>query len=327
MKKRKLVTLLVMALLIGSTTAEAMFDAFWGMLVFKPMVRDWFIRGPGDVGTSFANNFHNVICYNPPTSRTLPFMTMLLRILLPIYSLSIVLIGFYLLFVSSSPKGRAKAKSMLSKLIITMVLVSISPQLMEVIFDISRELTDSIFALTTEDSIEYLLTHGAEDMWTMARWLKVPDVELSVIPFILSYVFTWLPYVIISLRNIILTALMILFPLGILFYAIPSLKSIGRTILEQFIVWTSIQAAMALALICTVKAYSVIPIPASTFGGCNYWSWRVPFLWELGLSSHLPLLFCPDVIDLGTFSFGMVAYMMIIVFPMVIVMIFKKFLP
>ncbi len=85
-------------------------------------------------------------------------------ILVPAYILAIVFLGVYLLFLSSSPKGRARAKSMLARLVVGMILVSASPEILSIFFDVSTGVTESI------------LSHGREevdiavDQYTGALW-------------------------------------------------------------------------------------------------------------------------------------------------------------
>ncbi len=339
MRKKKFMNLMALALviiLLMIVSAEAKgiklesLEVLLESLIIKPLIRGLVIAAPIGYwlayqdGTSFVKNFNRVILYNPPTEGILPFLNILLKILFPVYSLLIVSIGFYLLLYSSSPEGRANAKSLLSKLIITLVLISLSSRLIWLIFSISGYLTDSIFSLTSLELIREILNGGIWGMLILSTWLMIPDIELGAVSLMLVYVFAWLPYMVISLRNIVLTALMILFPLGILLYFIPELKSIGKTILEQFLIWTFIQAFMALALVSVAKAFSVTTLVSNPEITCLN-IFPVP-----GINNMLAWFFTS--IDLGTtnlmtLGFGAVAHFSIILVPIVMVLLFKKFLP
>lgn len=311
---------------VGLHTLEALINT----LILKPIIRGLLIALPTGVwlasggGASFSQNFDKVILYNPPVESIYPFMNMLLKIMFPIYALLIVSAGFYLLLCSSSPQGRANAKTLLGKLLVTLVAVSISPKLMQVIFFFSGSLTENIFSLSSLELIKGILTNGIWGMLIMATWLMIPDVELAAIPYMLVHVFAWFPYIIISLRNIVLTALMMLFPAGVLFYFLPGLRSIGKTIIEQFMIWTFIQAFTALALVSVAKAYrvttlvsnpkltclNICPIP-----GCN------------NLLSFLFISIDIGTTDLASIGFGTVAYVVVILSPIIMIMLFNKFLP
>ncbi len=292
-------------------------------------------------GLSFAENCDRAILYNPPVGGVRPLLNLVLKIMLPVYSLLIVFVGFYLLILSSSPEGRTRAKFMLGKLMIVIVLISASPLLIDATFTISRELTEGIFSITGVEIIKDIFKNGHQGMMVYATWLMVPEGVLGLIPFILTFVFAWLPYVIISLRSIMLTALMIAFPLGILFYSIPSLKSIGRTILEQFLVWTFLQAFMAIALVSVAKAYLVtnfdpnptisclhtemVAASAVAIGPAAIVIAIITLLIEIMAVSGMNVPFIST--DLKTLGFGAVAYAVIIISPLIVTTVLKKFLP
>lgn len=352
MKNKKLMSLILILAMLSSTVgggwgsvspvpngvqvniARTMFAPMWSYLILKPFVvryglvllpmRLW-VRGEG---SSFARNFDIVILYNPPSNGILPFLSALLKILTPIYSLLIVSVGFYLLFLSSSPMGRAKAKSMLAKLIITMVIISVSPQIIDAVFGLSSDLTNSIFHLAGKHNIHSILSEGIFSMYVLTSWLVPADVEIGVIPYIMLYMFAWMPYLIISLRTIILTALMLALPAGILLYFIPALKSIGKSILEQFLIWTFMQAFMALALVSVVKAFSVTTLVSNPTISCV----NIPILSQIPfVKDAIDLLFGEMLgagsTDLMTLGFGTVAYVVVVVSPIIMVMLFRKFLP
>lgn len=348
-----LATLGVLTLLLTASVyadsehgSEILLEPAFKYLIIKPLINlgicikhaTWLVLK----GTSFAENFDKAILYNPPVEGVLPFMDMLLKILFPIFFLLIVSIGFYLLLFSSSPEGRAKAKSMLGKLIITMVLVSISPLIIEAIFEISGGLTGGVFSLTGTSLIRGILLEGLRGMMVFSTWLIVPEGVLGLVPYMLTFVFSWMPYMMISLRNIMLTAMMIAFPLGILCYSIPHLKSIGRSILEQFLVWTFLQVFMALALVSVAKAASYIQLDPNPTINCLHAamialpfallgpvalivSAAVSLIIEIMASTGMEVPFIST--NLETIALGLVAYVVVFVSPLIMVTMFKKFIP
>jgi hypothetical protein len=355
MKNRKLMTLIILALTLSmgvraslEREGEKFLEPGFKYLLIRPLINVIGIAIPQAIwirneGLSFADNCDRAILYNPPVETALPFMNMILRILLPVFSLLIVSIGLYLLVLSSSPKGRVRAKSMLGRLMITMVLVSVSPLITRIVFSISSGLTEGIFSLVSMTLIKDILRGGMHGVMVLTTWLMTPEAVLGLIPFILTFVFSWMPYLVISLRNIVLTALMIALPLGILLYSIPSLKSIGKTILEQFLVWTFLQSFMALGLVSVAKAFSTInlnPNPTinclhtemigtaalvSTGGTAAIIIAVLSILGEvIGISGAvIPFIST----DLKTLGFGIVAYAIVFVSPLLMVAMFKKFLP
>jgi len=100
--------------------------------------------------SSATRNFHThireYVFINPdPTNpELLRVMGFFISITQGFYIISIILTGFYLLFISGSARGRAKAKYVLGKLVMGMVLVSISPFLLQLLFQFSSSLTSAI---------------------------------------------------------------------------------------------------------------------------------------------------------------------------------------
>ncbi len=85
-----------------------------------------------------------VINPNPAHPEIRRVMGFFISLAIAFYFVAIPLTGFYLLFVSGSARGRAKAKYTLGKLIIGMFFVSISPYLIELLFQFSGSLTGAI---------------------------------------------------------------------------------------------------------------------------------------------------------------------------------------
>lgn len=74
---------------------------------------------------------------NPLDSQILGVMNFFIILAQIFYILAITVTGFYLLFISGSVRGRAKAKYTLGRLIIGMLLVSISPYILNYLFNFS----------------------------------------------------------------------------------------------------------------------------------------------------------------------------------------------
>lgn len=66
----------------------------------------------------------------------------------PLYVLSIAVTAFYLVFVTGSPSGRAKAKSLMKDLVIGMMIISLSPLLLEALLTFSANATDAVMKQT-----------------------------------------------------------------------------------------------------------------------------------------------------------------------------------
>jgi len=87
-----------------------------------------------------------------------------IHLLIPFYVLALVSLGVYILFLSTSPKGRSRAKSMVSKLIIGMILVTISPHLLNFFFTLSENVTKNILTQGEEEVTDAVGTYTGV-MW------------------------------------------------------------------------------------------------------------------------------------------------------------------
>lgn len=89
------------------------------------------------------NNLVRYIVENPDlrTEASHNLIRYFLSLLYPLYILAIVVTGFYILFLPGSIVGRSRAKSLLGKLIVSMVLVSFSPHIMNVLLTFTEQST------------------------------------------------------------------------------------------------------------------------------------------------------------------------------------------
>ena len=91
------------------------------------------------------------------------------------FILAIAATALYIIFSSGAPKKRAKAKSMLGRLVMGMLLVSISPYLMKMFLDLSSGMTETILN-QTDSSV-------AATIYTDIIWkLYYPQVLIIILP-------------------------------------------------------------------------------------------------------------------------------------------------
>jgi len=224
--------------------------------LIRVWLRSWFVFHTiqGHFMQKYAYSFPmnlQVILENPDPSNpaVLNLTRFFINILLPLYVIAIIANGFYLLMMSTSIEGRGKAKSLFVRLVASMVVLSLSTHLMILLFSVSRELTESIFSMISTTEIRLILESAAENVfWMFARLTPVDD-EMGIIFHMLLFVLAILPYISVLLRYILLTMLVIAFPLSIFLYSIPVLQGIGRKMLEQTLVWTFLQVMFALVIV------------------------------------------------------------------------------
>ena len=98
------------------------------IILWNPTVYCW----PGETGCSVSAGIDKLLPY-------------FVDILTPLYIAAILFTGLYYIVKSTNPRGRARAKSMLGKLLYSMVLVAMSPILYQSLLDISGMLTYAIY--------------------------------------------------------------------------------------------------------------------------------------------------------------------------------------
>jgi hypothetical protein len=204
--------------------------------------------------TSFSHNFYAATVSNPsPRDPGIyNFILFLVRIIEPVYSLVIMFIAFYLLFMPVSPASRAKAKHILTRLLISMVLISLSIPLIELLLDLSAEMTKSVFSLVSLVEVKEVLGGAAHNVFWVFALTSVGHEEIGLPYLMLMFAMAFIPYIVIGLRYILITLFIALFPLAVLLYTLPGFKGIGKKMLEQLIVWTFLQVFIALIIVVFV---------------------------------------------------------------------------
>ena len=138
------------------------------------------------------DNFLNVvfdgikyaILINPNPDDVQTLLDAYITFLHPLYSLMIVITGFYLIFMSGSPAGRAKAKQSFWKLILSMVLVTISLDIFKLLLRISLGLSRTV--LSTSGATDFTLG-GAVLAYIPICIFAVPVVLLCIVSIGIRY--------------------------------------------------------------------------------------------------------------------------------------------
>jgi len=142
-----------------------------------------------------------------------------------LYISAIIVIGLYLMFFSGSPVGRARAKSMLP----------------HVVLNPEGEM----------NPIDYFMSKFQDFSWF--------SLEASIAFLFLALLILSLPLIIISIRYLAVTLFTMILPLTIFLYLFLPTRGIGRLLLEQTLLWTSVQVTESVALISVVAIISLLP--------------------------------------------------------------------
>lgn len=178
-------------------------------------------------------------------------MNYFIAIMEPLYALAMILTGFYLMFLPGSPEGRTRVKSMLIWLMVGMITITVSKYIVIILFGISHSMTLSILSLSQVKlgnvftyAIAYLLNMGYNSMIILER----SSIPLLITPSLLIGGIL----LVLKLRYFMVLLLSVVFPFTIFLYSFKPTKIIGRFMMEQTILWIFAQSAMALVFLVTI---------------------------------------------------------------------------
>lgn len=261
----------------------------FGLIAFSVMVTGLDIPGflktlfetPYKEGTTIAHNIYllnfgrtgheilytkmtELIMMNPPTRNILS--EIFIKLTLPFYVLAIVSTGFYLIFFSGSPAKRANAKSLLVKFVIGMFIISISPIILDIGFKLSESLTYRILNMVDMNIYIEVIKQYVSNYSQLYLVIGQLGLDFGIVfPFLWLWWFVWGTFGILMIRYIILTLWISLFPITVFFYSFNTTHDLGRVMLEQTIVWTSLQVFNACVVVAVALAFIIPRNPESLF--------------------------------------------------------------
>lgn len=172
-------------------------------------------------------------------------MPYFMDILIPLYIAAILFTAIYYVVKTSNPRGRARAKSMLSKLLFSMVLVTMSPIIYQTFLDVSYGLVDSIyengyFSMTNLDRLEEATT-GGEILGVCCMLTVVLIVALFAL--LMSLV-----------RYFFVVAYAAIFPILVFLYFFDLTRGWGRKYIRRGICWIFTPVVQMMWLVFTMVA-------------------------------------------------------------------------
>ena len=197
-----------------------------------------------------------------------PLVTVVLnffiQILQPFYIMAIMITGVYLLFVSGSPLGRAKAKSTLVKLVIGLGLITMTIPITEMLLESSHYIASFLLDIPRMKEINApvdmeMFTSVKE--FFMKYFLRIIFFDTLIsLPFLAAIALPPIAVLtVLSIRYFMVILLTVTFPFTVLSYSFMATKRIGNTLLNQMIVWIFVPVIDALILLVTWNAYKSVP--------------------------------------------------------------------
>jgi len=208
---------------------------------------------------SVFDNMPSLIKANPPMWGIKHFMGFFINLMQPFYIAAIMLTGFYILFVSQSPLNRAKAKKWFGKLIIGLVLISVSPLLVNLLYYVSGSLTSQIMNLADITIALGSLQAAAQDLFDTFVKITLIHRYGGIELFLLDTVLLMALYLILFVRYVMAGVMAVLLPVTIFFYSWGLTRNVGKMMFEQTIIWIFLQLGWAVGLLIISIAVATLP--------------------------------------------------------------------
>ncbi|ODS42924.1 MAG: hypothetical protein MSIBF_06595 [Candidatus Altiarchaeales archaeon IMC4] len=211
---------------------------------------------------SFYLNFKDMIKLSPSipdrpeTDGTKRLMLFFVHVLQPIFVIAIIFVGVYIIFASASIKGRAKAKGVLTNLLLGMLLIGLSPFILKAMAFTSHYMASAV--------LEPTINVHLEDVYatTLKGWLfvlkydaaKQINPEYALVYGFMAVILATGPMMVMAIRYIVVVFFSVIFPITLFLYFFKPTRGIGRTMLEQTILWNFISVIEALMLVIALYA-------------------------------------------------------------------------
>lgn len=213
----------------------------------------------GDAGAVALNvlisPFKYMILWNPDPVAMRPLVEGIVTLLAPVYIVAIMLSGFYFFFASNSPAGRARAKAMIQKLILSMILVTLSMPMYRLLLDISGAVSQRILAgleIQASNFLGFLFLAGNVVAVASAALAATGGITALglVIPIIIYLIIVVLAAVVVGLRIFLVYLLAALFPITLFLYFFDYTKALGEKMLNYTMgaIFTQVIMAISLAI-------------------------------------------------------------------------------
>ena len=225
----------------------------------------------------FISLMTEFILMNPDINEFKPFVNDIVSILFPIYVIAIIITGIYIIFLSTSPTSRARAKSMLIRLIMGMAMVTTSLSIYELLLNLSEAIAGRILS-------GWILGGGGGGLAIMTT--------LVVVSVILFFISAWiLPMLVvialisIAARFFLVSLMAVLFPLTLFLYFFEFTRSIGQKMMRYTLMAIFTQPVQALMLVIMIIGLNNMSTTGDILG-------KIVSL-VMGIAGFLMLIFAP----------------------------------
>ena len=195
---------------------------------------------------------------------SITFLNLSISILVPLYIIAILLTTLYLLFISGSPKGRAKAKATFVKLIIGFGIIMLTLPIFQLLLEISHIFSSMILSLLKPEveifkfPISFFMSYFVITTFFRPIFGSFFLLISLILPFAVLFVF--------SIRFFFILIATIFFPFTVLLYSFSPTKRIGETALKITLLWIFLPILNASIIGITSISFLISPlIPLKVF--------------------------------------------------------------
>ncbi len=222
----------------------------------------WLMDTMNCITIQFISYMEDYLLLQPDLNPFKPIINDLLQVLLPLYIFAIAFTGVYIIFLSTTPHNRAKAKTMLSRLLLGMALVTISFPIYELLVNLAGSITAKILA-----GWFYVGGGGGSGLFLSLTTLLGLGAGLIIYgPFSITIIpnLILLSLLSIMVRYFLVCFLAAIFPLTIFFYFFELTRKAGQTLMRYTIIAIFSQPAQALMLIIMINALNTAASGSAT---------------------------------------------------------------
>ncbi|MFH0859947.1 MAG: hypothetical protein V1921_01990 [Candidatus Altiarchaeota archaeon] len=178
-------------------------------------------------------------------------------LLIPLYIVAFMFTAIYFITKTTNARSRARAKAMLSKLILGIIIIGMSPLIYQVMLDISGGLVNFIYessGLVNFEDLKQNATAGG----ALAALAAIILTYLIIIPAIA---------IVACIRYFMVVTFALVFPLLLFLYFFDLTRGFGRKWLRHAVGWIMVPPLQALFLVLTVASIdSIGPTLDGTLG-------------------------------------------------------------
>lgn len=254
-KSRKIKTLLFsIAFTLLFLPANASAIAFIPVLIIVaivsaviPAVRDALLALTGLILNLLMENLTkwNPVIY--PLTDAGPLGEMIkefLKLMIPVYMMAFLLIGIFYIFASETPKNRARAKAMLNRLFLGMVVTTAAPAIFQLLLNISSAMT----ALIVSNIKEHVGASSTAVLKSYITGFSVLGGPASLILVLFVSISALSAVIMLMFRYLMVSLLAVLFPIVIFLYVFDFTKPLGRMLMKSTIMWIFVPVLAAVWL-------------------------------------------------------------------------------